>query len=48
MADEVELSDFILRVLLARRESLRHNEGALSLQILGSQVSAGTQAVFTE
>ena len=47
MADEVELSDFILRVLLARRQSLRHNEGALTLQILGSQVSAGTHALRT-
>ena len=47
MAEEVELSDFILRVLLARRQSLRHNEGAMSLQILGSQVSAGTHALRT-
>jgi thioredoxin reductase (NADPH) len=47
MADEAELSDFVLRVLLARRQSLLHNEGALSLRIIGSQMSAGTHALRT-
>ena len=47
MAEEADLSDFILRVLLARRQSLIHNEGALSLRIIGSQMSAGTHALRT-
>lgn len=47
MAEEADLSDFILRVLLARRQSLMHNEGALSLRIIGSQMSAGTHALRT-
>lgn len=39
MAADGDLSDLILRVLLARRESLRRGDGARVLEILGSQIS---------
>jgi thioredoxin reductase (NADPH) len=47
MSDDAELSDLVLRVLLARREDLRHGEGALSLEILGSELSAATHELRT-
>jgi thioredoxin reductase (NADPH) len=47
MADDAELSDLVLRVLLARREDLRHGEGARSLEILGSGLSAATHELRT-
>jgi thioredoxin reductase (NADPH) len=47
MAEDADLSDFILRVLLARRQSLLHNEGANSLRIIGSEMSAATHALRT-
>ena len=47
MAEDGELSDLILRVLLARRESLRRGEGARALEILGSQWSSATHALRT-
>ena len=34
MAEEADVSDVVIRTLLARRESLRHGEGARTLQIL--------------
>ena len=47
MAAEADLSDLILRVLLARRESLRRGEGARVLEILGSEMSPATHALRT-
>jgi thioredoxin reductase (NADPH) len=47
MAEDAELSDLILRVLLARRESLREGEGAKTLEILGSELSPATHALRT-
>jgi thioredoxin reductase (NADPH) len=47
MADDAELSDLVLRVLLARREDLRHGEGARSLEILGSGLSSATHELRT-
>lgn len=47
MADDAELSDLVLRALLARREELRHGEGARSLEILGSGLSAATHELRT-
>jgi thioredoxin reductase (NADPH) len=47
MAEDAELSDLILRVFLARREVHRHGEGAKTLEILGSQLSAATHALRT-
>ena len=47
MAEDGELSDLILRALLARRESLRRGEGARVLEILGSQMSPATHALRT-
>jgi thioredoxin reductase (NADPH) len=47
MAEDAELSDLVLRVLLARRESLRHGEGARTLEILGSQMSPAAHALRT-
>ena len=47
MATDGDLSDLILRVLLARRESLRHGDGARVLEILGSQMSPATHALRT-
>jgi len=45
MAADGDLSDLILRVLLARRESLRRGDGARVLEILGSQISPATHAL---
>jgi thioredoxin reductase (NADPH) len=47
MADDAELSDLILRVLLARREELRRGAGARALEILGSGLSAATHELRT-
>jgi thioredoxin reductase (NADPH) len=47
MADDAELSDLVLRVLLARREELRQGEGARTLEILGSGLSAATHELRT-
>jgi thioredoxin reductase (NADPH) len=47
MAEDADLSNLILRVLLARRESLRRGEGARVLEILGSQMSPATHALRT-
>lgn len=47
MSEDAELSDFILRQLMARRESLRRGEGARVLEILGSQMSPATHALRT-
>ena len=47
MADDAEVSDLVLRVLLARRQALRGGEGARTLEILGSQLSPATQALRT-
>jgi thioredoxin reductase (NADPH) len=47
MSADAELSDLILRVFLARRESLRLGEGARTLEILGSELSPGTHALRT-
>ena len=47
MAEDAEVSDLVLRVLLARRESLRHGEGARTLEILGSQLSPAAHALRT-
>jgi thioredoxin reductase (NADPH) len=47
MAEDAELSDLILRTMLERRESLRLGEGAKTLEILGSELSAATHALRT-
>src|SRR3954452_7904132 len=47
MAEDGELSELILRVLLARGESLRRGEGARVLEILGSQMSPAPHALRT-
>ncbi|MCW2858096.1 MAG: FAD-binding protein [Marmoricola sp.] len=47
MSEDAELSDVILRTLLARREVLRHGEGARTLEILGSSLSSATHALRT-
>jgi thioredoxin reductase (NADPH) len=47
MADDAELSDLVLQALLARRESLRHGEGARVLEIVGSGLSAATHELRT-
>jgi thioredoxin reductase (NADPH) len=47
MADDAELSDLVLRALLARREEMRRGEGARSLEILGSGLSAATHELRT-
>jgi len=47
MATDAEVSDLILRVLLARRQALRQGEGARALEILGSQLSPATHALRT-
>ncbi len=47
MSEDAELSDVILRTLLARREVLRQGEGARTLEILGSSLSAATHALRT-
>lgn len=45
MAEDPELSDLILRALLARRRSLQAGGGAHSIQIIGSGMSSGTLAL---
>src|SRR6478735_6053609 len=47
MAHDGDLSDLILRTLLARRTSLRRGEGARVLEILGSQMSPATHELRT-
>ena len=47
MAADGELSDLILRILLARRQMLRRGEGARVLEVLGSRWSSATQALRT-
>jgi thioredoxin reductase (NADPH) len=47
MAEDAELSDLVLRALLARREVLRHGEGARVLEILGSALSAASHELRT-
>lgn len=47
MTEDAELSDLILQAFLARREINRHGEGAKTLEILGSQLSAATHALRT-
>jgi thioredoxin reductase (NADPH) len=47
MAADAEVSDLVLRVLLARRQSLRQGEGARTLELLGSQLSPATHALRT-
>jgi thioredoxin reductase (NADPH) len=47
MAEDAELSDLVLQVLLARRVSLRHGDGARALEILGSEMSPATHALRT-
>jgi thioredoxin reductase (NADPH) len=47
MSEDADVSDLVLRVLLARRESLRHGEGARVLEILGSQMSSATHILRT-
>ncbi len=47
MAADADISELIVRVLLARRESLRQGEGARTLEILGSQMSPATHALRT-
>lgn len=47
LADDAQLSDLVLRALLARREELRRGIGAHSLEILGSGLSAATHALRT-
>src|SRR5512144_2122048 len=45
MAEDADVSDLVLRVLLARCESLRRGEGARVLEILASQMSPATHAL---
>jgi thioredoxin reductase (NADPH) len=45
MAEDAELSDLILKAFLARRRSLQHGEGARSLEILGSGLSAAAHTL---
>lgn len=45
MAEDPELSDLILRAFMARREILRGGEGAHSLEIVGSRMSAAGLAL---
>jgi thioredoxin reductase (NADPH) len=47
MDEDPELSDLILRALLARRQSLREGEAARSIEILGSDMSAAALALRT-
>lgn len=47
MSEDPELSDLILRTLLARREDLRANAGAGSMVILGHDLSAEALALRT-
>jgi thioredoxin reductase (NADPH) len=45
MAAEADLSDVILRAFMARREALRTGDGARSVEIVGSAMSATAQAL---
>jgi thioredoxin reductase (NADPH) len=47
MDHDTELSDFILRALLARRQRLRVGEAALSIELVGSAFSAQTMTLRT-
>ena len=47
MAEDPELSDILLRALLARRELLRNGPAARSIEILGNEASGGTLALRT-
>ncbi len=47
MAEDAELSDLVLRILLARREELRHGVGAGTLEILGSALSSASHELRT-
>jgi hypothetical protein len=47
MAADAEVSDLVLRVLLARRQALRQGGGARTLEILGSQLSPATHTLLT-
>jgi thioredoxin reductase (NADPH) len=47
MDEDPELSDVILRALLARRRNLRAGEAARSIEILGSDLSAAALALRT-
>ena len=47
MAEDSGLQAVVVPTLLARRESLRLGEGARTLQILGSELSAATHALRT-
>jgi thioredoxin reductase (NADPH) len=45
MDEDPDLSDVILRALMARRRYLREGEAARSIEILGSEMSAGALAL---
>jgi thioredoxin reductase (NADPH) len=47
MAEDPELSDILLRALLARREQLRTGPAARSIEIVGAEASSGTLALRT-
>lgn len=47
MDHETELSDFILRALLVRRQRLRVGDAALSIELVGSAFSAQTMTLRT-
>ena len=47
MDEDPDLSDVILRALMARRRYLRGGEAAWSIEILGSEMSAGALALRT-
>ena len=47
MDEDPDLSDVILRALMARRRYLRAGEAAWSIEILGSEMSAGALALRT-
>ena len=47
MDEDPDLSDVILRALMARRRNLRGGEAARSIEILGSEMSAGALTLRT-
>ena len=47
MAEQPDLSDLVLRAFLARRQILRTGEGARSIEMLGSNLSAASLALRT-
>jgi thioredoxin reductase (NADPH) len=47
MNEDPDLPDVILRALMARRRNLRQGEAARSIEILGSEMSAGALALRT-